>query len=262
MIVPQQGSAQFEEFVEKARKNPASMEAKALDQMYVEAVDQTQKQLRGMLQQMIELVPGQLFRDVTLFHEKFGLSPTEDHGHRLPADLIQFRIKFMLEELREYCDAVETRLPFEEFEQIENRMTFDAEKAFDALIDLVYVALGTAFLHRFPFNDGWRRVQAANMSKVRAESADDPRSTRKHSADIVKPAGWQPPCHVDLLDEACPVCNGKGTLEKIVPAISSMVPDGIEEVNCAHCVKGRRKRATPIQGNGQESSSEAPAAKE
>ena len=120
-------------------------------------------------------------QDIAAFHEKFGLgyngSPRE-----IDENLASFRAKFMQEELDEY------KLAYTEG---------DLEKQFDALIDLVYVALGTAYLQGFPFQAGWRRVQAANMAKVRAKSADE--SKRGSAFDIVKPKGWMPPFLWDLL---------------------------------------------------------------
>lgn len=70
-------------------------------------------------------------------------------------------------------------------------------ESFDALIDLVYVALGTAYLHRFPFNEGWARVQEANMRKVRANKKSD--SKRRTTHDVVKPPGWRSPELDDLV---------------------------------------------------------------
>lgn len=206
--LPTPGTPEFDAFVKRA-SIPGSIEdglVKAIfEEEFVRPQIQLQEQLRIKLQQMIELVPGQLFRDVVKFHEKFELSPVEEVGHRLPSDLASFRLQFMLEELGEYAESIgwelalnrDGELAFHEksIKSVEPNM----EKAFDGLIDLVYVALGTAFLHGFPFNDGWDRVQRANMAKERATSADDERSTRKHSADIVKPKDWVAPTLRDLL---------------------------------------------------------------
>jgi predicted HAD superfamily Cof-like phosphohydrolase len=177
--------------------DPRTVEARMLAQGMAEASNQVQQQVRDMLRQMLELVPGQLFRDIERFHEKFGLAPTDDPGHRLPDDVLAFRIKFMFEELQEYVDAVggSYGCPNVSIDPAK----FHAEDAFDALIDLAYVALGTAYLHRFPFNEGWARVQAANMKKVRASGDDDPLSKRKHNKDVVKPPLWEPPILKDLL---------------------------------------------------------------
>ena len=177
--------------------DPKTVEARMLRQEIANASDQVQEQVRSMLHLMIDLVPGQLFRDIGRFHEKFELEPTGDPEHRLPDDVLQFRIMFMYEELQEYVDAIGGTWCCPGVNVDPSK--FDVEKAFDALIDLVYVALGTAFLHRFPFNEGWDRVQAANMKKVRASGDDDPLSKRKHSKDVVKPPLWEPPILKDLL---------------------------------------------------------------
>ena len=199
------------------------------------ASDQVQSQVRQLLHRMIDIVPGQLFRDVATFHDKFALPPTRDHEHRLPEDVLKFRIKFLYEELEEYCTAVGAVVVVGSGPDdvvVESPEEFDAEKALDALVDLCYVALGTAFLHRFPFNEAWARVQEANMAKVRAVGSDDPLSVRKHSADVVKPVGWKAPTHKDLLDEICGECRGLGSILSPTSA------------NCGSCNgTGRKKRS-------------------
>ncbi len=160
---------------------------------------------------MKDVVDGALeeypFRDVVEFHEKFDLAPTEDPENRLPDDVTGFRLNFLLEELLEYAEACGFMLEWCRidgkkeylFAKDPNNIGYNQEVAFDSLIDLVYVALGDAYLRRFPFNAGWRRVQAANMAKVRATSATDSRSKRQHANDIVKPTGWTPPDLSDLV---------------------------------------------------------------
>jgi predicted HAD superfamily Cof-like phosphohydrolase len=147
-----------------------------------------------------------LMWDMAAFHEKFKLAydgPPRD----LSPELLQFRTKFMVEELMEY--AFPDTAPFSQQAREEVMQFFNAviplapgdtmalAKRFDALIDLAYVALGTAYLHGFPFNEGWRRVQAANMLKVRAERADQ--SQRGSTFDVVKPPGWKAPVLDDLV---------------------------------------------------------------
>ena len=122
-----------------------------------------------------------LFSAVQKFHQKFDL-PSSSRPSPLPQDLSSFRLKFMYEELLEYEAAVAAG---------------DLEKQFDALIDLVYVALGTAYLHGFPFNEGFSRVQEANLKKMRAHTAND--SKRGSAFDVVKPEGWEPPDLSDLV---------------------------------------------------------------
>ena len=119
-----------------------------------------------------------LYDDIRMFHEKYQL---EYNGppRSLPEELARFRTNFMQEELTEYNGS------------------HDLHDELDALVDLVYVALGTAYLHGFDFNEAWRRVQSANMRKVRAERAGD--SKRGSTYDVVKPPGWTPPDLSDLV---------------------------------------------------------------
>ena len=210
--IPLPGTKAHEEFVRRA-KDPSTVEGKMAAQMATQAAGAASQRLREMLHEMIRLVPGQLFRDIVAFHQKFGLAPTEDPGHKLPEDVLKFRGKFLLEELEEYLAACGIAVGVDERGQLElygDGSNFDAEEAFDGLVDLAVVCLGTAYLHRFPFNDGWERVMSANMQKVRADSADDGRSHRGHALDIVKPAGWAAPVLADLLEEACARCGGQG----------------------------------------------------
>lgn len=123
------------------------------------------------------------FKDVRNFHEKFGLT-YDGVPRQLPLDVQEFRDKFLDEELQEYKEAV---------------YRGDLAQQFDALIDLVYVAMGTAQLHGFPWQKGWELVQAANMAKVKARSALE--STRGYALDVVKPHGWTPPDIQTVLDE-------------------------------------------------------------
>jgi predicted HAD superfamily Cof-like phosphohydrolase len=119
---------------------------------------------------------------LTEFHEKFGL---HYHGPPRPleVDLRGFRVNFMHEELTEYIKACFDR---------------DLEKQLDALVDLIYVAAGTAYLQGFDLDEAFRRVHLANMRKVKATS--DEQSTRGNGKfDIIKPPGWTPPDLSDLV---------------------------------------------------------------
>lgn len=132
------------------------------------------------------------FVDVVAFHRKFGLE-YKGPPRELPADLQTFRTKFMDEELDEYkAGVILLRHAITEDERTEA-----AEQMLDSLVDLVYVALGTAHMHGFDFNSAWRKVQEANMAKVRCERAED--SKRGSTFDVIKPAGWVAPDHKDLV---------------------------------------------------------------
>ena len=119
------------------------------------------------------------FDDVGDFHEKFGLASVTQNGPNpsmLPDDLYEFRFRFMYEELYEFRDA---------------RHADDLAGMADALVDLVYVALGTAHMMGLPWQELWDEVQRANMTKVRAPDAES--SKRHHSFDVIKPEGFIPP---------------------------------------------------------------------
>lgn len=118
-----------------------------------------------------------MWQDIKDFHEKFGLKydgPPRD----LPVDLATFRLGFIFEELDELITA-------------EKRAD-----QLDALVDLTYVILGTAYLHGFDFQEAWNRVHAANMAKVRGPSK------RSEAFDVIKPEGWTAPVLDDLTGEA------------------------------------------------------------
>ena len=122
-----------------------------------------------------------MIRDIADFHTKFGLA-YNGKPQQLSEELSAFRIKFMQEELDEY---------------VHSTVTNDLEGQLDALVDLVYVALGTAYMQGFNFKEAWRRVHEANMRKVRATSEEQ--SKRNSSSDVVKPAGWVAPDLKDLV---------------------------------------------------------------
>jgi hypothetical protein len=133
--------------------------------------------------------------DIDQFHHKYGLA-YEGRPRRLPEDIRQFRIKFLAEELCEYAGVGDTTR-----ELIQSALIASAppsiDDQFDALIDLVYVALGTSHLHGFPFAKGWARVQRANMTKVRVLRAGD--SARSSVYDVIKDEKFVPPKFHDLL---------------------------------------------------------------
>jgi predicted HAD superfamily Cof-like phosphohydrolase len=145
--------------------------------------------------------------DIIDFHEKFGL---EYNGppRVLPTDLANFRIAFEQEELQEYIDT-ERELADLVSDQgkpmIRKQGKIDQllELELDALVDLTYVVLGHAYLQFGPevFMAAWRRVHEANMQKVRKLKAGAGHidSGRAAAYDVVKPAGWTPPSHLDLI---------------------------------------------------------------
>tara|TARA_B100000287_G_scaffold365834_1_gene360759 strand:+ start:25529 stop:25951 length:423 start_codon:yes stop_codon:yes gene_type:complete len=116
---------------------------------------------------------------VRAFHEKFGMA-YEGPLRMLPEDLSNFRIHFLIEELEEYVKA----------ETLEDKL--------DALVDLIYVALGTADLHGIKnptFIRAFKTVHIANMQKIKGKS------DRSDKFDVIKPKGWKAPDLKTVLNE-------------------------------------------------------------
>lgn len=123
--------------------------------------------------------------DVRAFFDKFGVPTRVTPGW--PDDkMVDFRMRHIAEEHNELVSAIQTR---------------NLEEVADALIDLVYLAVGTCLAFGIPFSAVWREVQEANMKKVRAAS-DGSNSKRSSSYDVVKPEGWQPPNVAGVLETA------------------------------------------------------------
>ena len=113
------------------------------------------------------------------FHEKFDLPNASQDLLMGDAAAQEFRVKFLQEELDELKEALGQG---------------DRVKAFDALLDLVYVAYGTALFAGIAPDQwctGMLVVHACNMAKVRVAKAED--SKRDSAFDVRKPAGWVGP---------------------------------------------------------------------
>tara|TARA_R100000030_G_C3202134_1_gene111190 strand:- start:154 stop:609 length:456 start_codon:yes stop_codon:yes gene_type:complete len=124
-----------------------------------------------------------LIRDIDAFHKKYGFEKNNKVGIPDNNELVNFRTSFLLEELAEYTQAITKK---------------DAAGALDALVDIVYIALGTAWLFNLPFEKAWEQVQKANMSKIRSKSKSKKRGT---SFDVIKPKGWIPPDIEQVIEE-------------------------------------------------------------
>jgi predicted HAD superfamily Cof-like phosphohydrolase len=148
------------------------------------------------------------FDDVGRFHTKFGLAVSDGRPLHPDREVLEFRMKFLLEEVFEFIEAAGYEIRTHSRESINGDNLFlrmvspevDHAKMFDALLDEAYVAFGTAHLLGYPWQEGWDRVQAANMAKVRAK-ADGSNSLRGSSFDVVKPEGWVAPDIAGLLRE-------------------------------------------------------------
>lgn len=117
-------------------------------------------------------------KDINDMHTKFGVNEVV---RNLDAEklkkFLEFRVNFLQEELDEMKTA-ET-----------------ADDVVDALIDLCVVAIGTLNAFEIDSEEAWNRVHHCNMMKEVGikESRPNPLGL----PDLVKPAGWYPPTHVD-----------------------------------------------------------------
>lgn len=143
------------------------------------------------------------FDDVGTFHKQFDLPVSDGHTRPLKPSVTLFRLRFLIEELAEYAAAsgfpyLTRALRHVSAEAFCEHDPVDLPEVADALVDLVYVALGTAHYHGIPWQAVWDEVQRANMQKVRAT---DPSASRRGSAlDVVKPVGWTPPDVAGVLE--------------------------------------------------------------
>lgn len=107
--------------------------------------------------------------DVRALHEKFGLPIKEKV--EVDWEIAESRYEFIKEEFNELHHAL---------------IKMDIKEFADALIDIVYVAKGSAIMLGLPWEELWNDVQRANMEKVKTEDKD-------HHKGVSKPEGWLPP---------------------------------------------------------------------
>lgn len=118
------------------------------------------------------------YADVRAFQHKFGQLVGFAPRH-LTKRKLRERIAQMQEELDEFEAAVEAD---------------DIAEQADALVDIVYFALGTAAHMGLPWRALWEDVQRANMSKVAGVKPE-----RGFLVDCIKPEGWEGPKTMEIL---------------------------------------------------------------
>jgi hypothetical protein len=117
-------------------------------------------------------------KNIEEMHTKFGVNSKvrEFDKDKLKA-FLDFRILFLQEELDEMKTAK------------------TADDVVDALIDLIVVAQGTLDAFDVDSQLAWDRVHTANMAKEVGIKASRPNVLGL--PDLIKPAGWTAPTHVD-----------------------------------------------------------------
>lgn len=117
------------------------------------------------------------YEDVKNMYEKFGFT-LNNEPVKVDHKLMTQRVAMMQEELDELDEAV---------------FVDDFPDQVDALIDLVYFALGTAAIMGIPWQELWDDVHRANMTKEIGVTK------RGITQDLRKPEGWKGPKTLEIL---------------------------------------------------------------
>ena len=122
--------------------------------------------------------PLDVFQQVKEFHSKFEFPVAQPItvGHRA---LPSMRAQFLEEEIQELKVAA---------------ITCDVVGYFDAILDIIYVAIGTGFYAGISVEqmvEGFAAVHACNMQKVKVAHAGESKRGTKY--DAKKPEGWTGP---------------------------------------------------------------------
>jgi NTP pyrophosphatase (non-canonical NTP hydrolase) len=104
----------------------------------------------------------------------------------------------------------------------------DVLEAADALVDLVYFALGRLVEMGVPAMVVFNEVQQANMSKLRGELSKRPNSK---GYDAIKPAGWKAPDHSRLLSFSADDVKKAELWDKMSPVLKKVVELRIKKGN-------------------------------
>lgn len=117
-------------------------------------------------------------KDMHEMHKKYGVHEWVKNNPEKLKEFLEFRLKFLQEELDETRKAAAAN---------------DAEEIVDGLIDLCVVAIGT--LDAFGVNSysAWDEVLNANMAKEVGVKPERPNPLGL--PDLMKPEGWTPPSH-------------------------------------------------------------------
>ena len=119
--------------------------------------------------------------DIAEMHEKFGVNNVVNS---LSNEQLKTYLKFRLDMVQE--EVTEAHAAF-------NKK--DADGVVDALIDNIVFAIGTLDAFGVDAYTAWNRVHAANMAKN--PGIKEGRPNPFGFPDLIKPAGWTAPIHVD-----------------------------------------------------------------
>lgn len=118
-----------------------------------------------------------IYEDVCEFHTAMGV-PIGDSPRMLEPSRAEMRLRLVREELGELNDALSDD---------------DLPEMADALIDIIYVAVGYMVELGIDPAPLWDEVHRTNMAKAGGPVRAD--------GKILKPPGWQPPRIAELIDD-------------------------------------------------------------
>jgi predicted HAD superfamily Cof-like phosphohydrolase len=115
-----------------------------------------------------------IVRSLLEFNNAFDI-PKLDAPGLGTAELIELRIKLLVEEVQEYAEAARAG---------------DMVEILDALADIGYILAGTIINHGMQhiYDDSFNEVHRSNMAKL-----VDGKVIRREDGKVLKPQDWQPP---------------------------------------------------------------------
>jgi hypothetical protein len=120
-----------------------------------------------------------MLKDIKDLNTKFGINKFVNNStKKQKLDYLWFRADFIHEELDELYTAIND---------------LNTSDIVDALIDITVITLGTLDAFDVDTQKAWDKVQNANMSKELGVNKN--RINQNNLPDLVKPKGWQAPCH-------------------------------------------------------------------
>lgn len=126
-----------------------------------------------------------MYNDVVEFNQKIIGTKAPESWTNLNNERYGFACKVLLEEICEFMVA---------------RTNNDVPGALDAMVDLIYYAMGRCYemgISPEDFKRAWDKVHEANMQKKLGNKG------RGSDLDAVKPEGWKAPEHKQLtIDDA------------------------------------------------------------
>jgi len=121
------------------------------------------------------------FKDMQVMHTNYQVTEwirKNKHDKELMRKFLEFRIKFLEEELNETKAAFENN---------------DPEEIVDGLIDLCVIAIGTLDAFNVDSEKAWNEVYKANLAKT--PGVKESRPNPLGLPDLIKPDGWEAPSH-------------------------------------------------------------------